>query len=200
MADFISDDAEAVSSPPTLVSSWGGGTSNVYVSYTAANSFITNGILDNTAWDDASSTERSAALMEACRDLDSRTYIYGRFNNIQCLEFPRSLTSNWWDAPAGTWDAANLSTLQTRMQADVEKANCHQALYILQKSSRSEHTDLIQAGVTSAKRKVGPIEEEYRYGSAGAGGVVPGTVRRPICKEALDYLSDWMSSRKILRG
>jgi len=184
----------------TIISSWGGGTSNCYVSYTAANSFITNSLVNYSAWTAATRAQREAALMESTRQIDARQYIYGKYYSTQLLEFPRMLSPHW-STSGGAWDPNNLSTSQTRMQKDVEQACCHQAVHLLNKNTLSSHTDLLVVGVKGMKRKVGPVEEEYKYGNpSGSRSAHAGGSKQPLCEATWQLLSDWMTSRRIYRS
>lgn len=57
----------------------GGPLSNSYLSLTAANSFIMTSIVDPSPWVNATVPIQEAALIQACRDIDSRQYIGGRY-------------------------------------------------------------------------------------------------------------------------
>ena len=197
--DVLQVDEVTLSAGPTIISSWGGGTSNSYVALTAANSFIVNCVLDHSAWDSASSDQRCAALMEAVRDIDARQYFYTKYLSTQILEFPRAIGLSWSDS-IGAWDPTNLSTTETRMQRDVEQACCHQALFLLQQQAKSAHATLRDVGVTNVKRKVGPVEEEFRYASPTEDAGRPGGGKRPLCMESLQLLSDWITSKRIYRA
>jgi len=178
----------------TLVTSWGGGTTNSYVGLTAANSFIRYSILDNSSWKTASQEQRTAAIIEASAQIDTRNYVGSRKYSTQLMEFPRSTNAAYpWNRTTAT--ASTLSDSETRMKTDVEKATCHQALYLLKNSGTNQHTELSQAGVTSARRKVGPLEEEYRYGGGSAA-----STQQLLNAHALNFLSDWMSDRRAIRG
>jgi hypothetical protein len=183
----------------TIISSWGGGTSNCYLAYTAANSWITTSIRDYSAWTNASVYEREAALLTATRDVDSQRYIYTRYYTNQLLEFPRAITAEWANANVA-WDAQNLSSYQTRMQLDVEQATCLQAVHILQQAAMSSHTDLALAGITEMRREAGPIKESYKYGAQSKSSRAPGGSRNRLCPEALQLLADWRRDPRIFRA
>lgn len=178
----------------TLVSSWGGGTSNTYIGLTAANSYIRYSITNNSAWLSASAESKTAALIEATAQIDTRNFIGKRKYVDQLLEFPREIRSSfpWNRTTAG---ASALSASELRMLYDVEKATCHQALYILQNAGGNIHAELAQAGVSSARKKVGPIEEEYKYGGGSSA-----VAQQLICPSGLMFLSDWMTDRRAVRG
>lgn len=176
----------------TLISSWGGPGSNSYPSLTEANSFITTGILDHEAWDAATQQRREAALIEATRSVDSRQYIGVRYNYDQVLEFPRQMSF------AFPWNRTNtsstvFSTTHARMEADVKKAVCEQALFLLRNGGRDFHAENRAAGITEYTETTGPVHEKVVYSGRGAnaGG---------LCQSALSYLSEWLTSRRVVRG
>ena len=197
--DVTQVDEVTLSTGTTLVSSWGGGTSNTYLGYTAANSFIVHGIVEHGAWNSASAAERAAALIEATRDIDSRQYIFTKYTSIQVLEFPRQLSGSWPDS-LGQWDATSLSYLEARMQRDVEQACAHQALFRLYKKAKSAHQLLQDAGVSRVRRKLGPIDEEFHYALSSNEVSRPGSSRNPLCPETMALLADWMTTKKVYRG
>jgi len=195
-------DETPVDGGATLVSSWSGGTSNVYVGYTHANSVITTAMVDNNAWRTADTAQRKAALIEATRDIDSRPYIYSKYNSTQRLEFPRSL-SDYSDVSNASWDANNLSTLQSRMQYDVEMACCHQAVHILKRYSNRAHREVVESGIVEVEKEIkGEMRERFKYATTKDIDDMQGSSsKNPLCKEAIQYLSDWMlSGRRVLRA
>lgn len=177
----------------TLVTSWGGGTTNCYVSLTAANSFILWSIIDSDAWKDANTEKKIAALIEASRDIDTKQYVGTKKYSDQRLEFPRSIYAAFpWDYTNNS--ATTLSEAEERMQLDVEKATCHQALWLLQNSGRNKHSEMAASGVRRMDRQVGPIRETYDYYQSA------GSAQRLLCPKSQAFLADWMVGRKVVRG
>lgn len=177
----------------TLITSWGGGTSNSYVSLTDANSFVTYSVVNNSAWADATPEQRVAAVLEASRDVDSRQYLGRRKYSVQLLEFPREIDASYpWSRT--TYQSASLSDSEARMKEDVKQATCYQALWILQQSGRNQHQEAAMAGISEVEREVGPIRERYRYRG------VSETIPRALCPAAVMKLANWMSGKRAIRG
>lgn len=179
----------------TLIESWGGVGSNVYVSLSAANSYITTAIYDSAAWTDATTAQRQAALVEATIQIDRMNFVGSRYYSDQKLEMPRALTFGRYQGfrtTAGTPD----SVLQQQMQSDVERATCYQALYVCRNSGRNVHNERIQQGITALSEGVGPVKEFVQYGgSAGKTGRAA-----VLSQDTLDLLSRWVESAKIWRA
>jgi len=196
----VIDATEYIPQTPSLISSWGGGTSNSYTSLTNANSWITNNVFEQSAWLAASDTQKSLSLAEATRQIDSRQYIYDRKYTTQSLEFPRGVTAQW--ELSGAYAVETLSELEERMQLDVERACCLQAVHLIKQQTYKEHEDMVSAGIKATQKTVGPITERYEYGNpyTNSAGSTQGTRINPLCESSLEYLRNWMTTRKIYRG
>jgi hypothetical protein len=178
----------------TLIESWGGSGSNVYISLTAAHSYITNAIYDSSAWSDATTAQREAALIEATIHVDRLTFIGRRYYPDQRLAMPRAV-DNSIRYPFTTIGTPS-SILQTQMKDDVERATCYQALYICRNAGRNIHNERIQSGISALSEAVGPIKEFVQYnGSAAKTGGGP-----ILCQDTLDLLSRWRQGRRVVRG
>jgi hypothetical protein len=177
----------------TLISSYGGITSNSYIDATQANSFIRTSTLDNDDWFELTLTQKQAALMMASRDIDSRQYIGHRYYFDQALEFPRQLRSAF---PFNRTSSTTVSqdTIQRRMQENVQKAAALQALKIARQGGRNQHLENIANGITGISESVGPIREFVQYGQVRAAGS-----SAKFDPQALALLQEWMTSRKIYR-
>lgn len=174
-----------------LISDWGAANANSYIGLTEANSFITTSIIDSTAWTSATSMAQQAALLEATRDVDSRQYIGGPYFREQNLEFPRALPT------AFPWAFTEVSSMlysveQRKMKEDVERATCVQALWLLRLNGRNIHAENQAFGIESYSETTGPITDSVRYrkGAGVVGNLAP---------EALKYLSDWLTGRRVVR-
>lgn len=183
----------------SIIASWGGYGSNCYIGLTEANSFISASVLDNSAWTSATTIQQAAALLTATSHIDGiGTYIYSRKYSDQTLEFPRGLASDWQSLVISS--DGTLSYLEQRMQSAVERATCVQALYLLQQLQQKSHYQMTEAGVREVEREVGPVRERFVYQSAADEKTIAGSKKSRLCKEAMDYLSDWLTSRRIIRG
>lgn len=178
-----------------LIDTWGGSTSNVYVGLTAAHSYITSAIYDSTAWTDATTAQREAALIEATIQIDRGHYVGSRYYSDQRLEFPRSLDYGAYRHPF-TEIGTPFSTLQAQMKNDVERACCYQALFVARNGGRNLSAERINAGIRSYSEKVGPIQEFVMYGQGQSGAAKA----QLLDHTARDILARWREGRKIYRG
>ena len=166
-----------------LVSTWGGSASNSYVAYTEAASFITTSIVDFAAWTNATTVQREAALIEATRDIDVLDFTGERYTSYQKLSFPRCFD---WNTSVSTSDLD-----QVILKEQVQKAVSHQALWILRQSGRNTHAERIATGIAAISETIGPIHESVTYA---------GRTSMRICPEAVSYLNQWLSARKVYRA
>lgn len=177
----------------TIISSWGGGTSNSYISYSAANSYATTALIDYSAWDSATVEQREAALIEASQDIDSMQYVGARYYFEQALEFPRRLRTNY---PYGTIALSGSSTdvFQTRMKRAVEEATVHQAVWRLS-GKVNDHLTNVMFGVTQQQQRVGPLMRSTQYGQGATGGTP--SLLHPKVKQ---LLAPYKLGRRVWRG
>lgn len=174
----------------TLVADWGGAESNSYIGLTAANSFIGTAIFNHVEWDAASAQRREAALMEATRDIDSYTYVGGRYYSTQMLAFPRESQSEFpWDRTSS--GSTTFSVEHHRMQVAVEQATCFQALWIMQNNGRDKHADAVSRGIKSWSESAASTSESYTYGG--------GKLDR-LCHQSMTLVGPWRTSKQIIRG
>lgn len=178
----------------TLVESWGGNGSNVYVNLTNANSYITTAIFDSSAWTSATTAQQQAALVEATIDIDRMNYIGTKYYPDQTLQFPRA----FYVSPLYPYTQIGTpnSILQTQMKNDVERACCYQALFICRNAGRNEHAERIAQGISALSEGVGPIKEFVQYGAAGKGIQKPQVLDR----SAIDLLSRWREGPRVWRA
>src|SRR6266478_5728845 len=74
---------------PTLIPTYGSMTANTYVAFAVADAFITTETLDSQPWADASSDQRTIALIQATRTIDAYNWHGERYFYRQALAFPR---------------------------------------------------------------------------------------------------------------
>lgn len=177
----------------TVIASWGGGTSNAYVSITAADSILSTTVVDYTAWTNATTAQREASVVQASRDVDARQYIGHRYYHDQNLEFPRNLTSRF------PWNYTNILTTtndpeQYRMKRRVEEATALQALFLLKNVGQQTHADIIQAGVKSWSEQVGALSTSVNYGSGAS------VAAAKLSADARVLLSDYLADRRVYRA
>jgi hypothetical protein len=176
----------------TIIASWGGSQSNAYIGLTDAASVIETTIVDYSGWSSATSIQQGAAIIAGAIDIDARNYLGSRYYYDQMMEFPRALPINY------PWNRTSTSSIiwtveMTRMRDHVERANCHQALWILRNSGRNLHAERVLQGIKSFSEKIGPLSEAVTYRDGG------GAMNR-LCPEAIALLSPWRTTRRIVRG
>lgn len=178
----------------TLVDSWGGNGSNVYVSHTAADSYITSAIYDASAWTAATTAQQQAALLEATIDIDRINFVGTRYFPDQSLAMPRAFSQGRYSAwtQIGTPDGV----LQAQMKSDVERACCHQALFICRNAGRNEHAERIQQGISAVSEGIGPVKEFTQYGAAGKGI----SKAQILDQKTLDLLARWREGPRVWRA
>ena len=176
----------------SLVETWGGSGSNVYVSYTNAASYITTKY-DYTAWTNATTVQREASLLQATDDIDYYNWIGERYYYYQSREWPRTLTvgQDDWPYRLATVVPLESSLEQARAKERIQKATCEQALYILDETKdRDEHLMRQQQGIVSISETVGPISESYTYK----------TNKQLLCMEAMKLVKRYFGQPTISRG
>lgn len=178
-----------------LDTTWGGSSSNAYISLTAADSFIQTYVFDATAWTSATTPQREAAIAEATLLIDQFQYIGGRYYSEQKLAFPRRHPnmSSW----AEDSEPITESTFQTQMQDAVERACAYQALYTCRLRGDDTHYSNQQRGIQSYTEQVGPVMESATYGGVGSRFVGPAARMQP---DAFGLLAPYRTSKKIFRA
>lgn len=182
----------------TLINSWGGNGSNAYTTLTAANSIITTTIVgDVSAWTSATTAQKEASCVQATRQIDGLQYIGSRYYWDQLLEFPRELTRRF---PYNYTDTATLAgdREQIRQQYHVEVACALQALFLLKNGGLPSNLENQAQGVQSFSEQLGPMSQSVNYGSGSAAAAR--APERVLSREALSYLADYKTSRKIYRA
>ncbi len=174
-----------------LDATWGGSDSNSYVTLDWADTCIRAEVVDIAAWTAATPRDQEAALFQATIDIDSRQYVGAREYATQKLEFPRDVLADRSAVEVAS-TSSELSTAEARMQSDVKRATCHQAVWILQNSGRNKHAELKALGIQEVTKEVGPIRETFKYRA--------GDEQPTLCPRALLLLSVWMTGRRIVRA
>lgn len=148
---------------------------NTYVTQAEASAFLAER-LGTTAWDNAVSGDRDKALVMACRMLEKHRNRYAGLAGslTQALSWPRT-----------GYDSANRYFDLTAVPDAVKRAQCEQALYLLQTASAA-NPEREQARAQGVKRvKAGDYEEEYF--AATDSGETPA-----LCTEARRLLSPYI--------
>lgn len=182
----------------TLISSWGDINANSYISLSAAHSYATTGVLNNSSWTSATTASRETALLEAAFDIDAGQFYGSRYYTEQNLEFPRQgrLDYPWGDQVVVD---TSQSDFQRRMQKDVEIAAVYQAIHRLTLSGGNANEHLINRnlGIKSINDTVGPLSKNISYGSGSAPG---GNFNQTIAPFALNVLGKYRRGRSVWRG
>ena len=180
---------------PTVIASFGGGTSNSYADLAYANTYMDTKV-NRDAWDDATPAKHGAALIEATRQIDARRWRGSRYYSFQNLEFPRTMYSEEATYPGETY-AISQSLVSTpanidwvRMESRVKDACCEQALHILDLGGSDSLSKLQRRGVRSYSESIGKISESYSFGAGYSA----------ICPEAARLLSLYKQGKTIVRS
>lgn len=177
----------------TLIASWGGtlaGGTNSYVNFTDADSFITTGVPEFGAWTNASTDQKSSALIQATMDIDSKDYIGGRYYYDQFLKFPRQLNLSFpWNRTSTS--STVFSVEHARMQEHTKRAACMQALWLLRNKGHLLHAERIAQGIETMSEEIGPMKNFIKY----AAKTPP-----KLCQESMTLLQPWMNQRRIYRA
>ena len=182
----------------TLIHSpWGGAGNNSYVGLTAADSILATATINYEAWTNATVPQREASLIAATRQIDALQYIGSRYYYDQMLEFPRELNRRF---PYNLTVSVSPSTdvEQFRQQYHVEIACALQALELLKNKGVNSDVENQARGIQSWSESLGPMSQSVNYGNSSAGSAR--SPERVLNREALSYLADWKTSRRIFRA
>ena len=178
----------------TLISSYGGPTSNSYIDVTQANSYIRSATLNPAPWNALSGAQKQAALQQATRDIDAFTYVGHRYFYDQLLKFPRQYRSTF---PFNRTSSQTLGqdVTQVRMRSNIQQATALQALKIATDGGTSEAARLQAEGITGFSKAVGPIRESVQFGKGGASK----SIRSRMDPQAFSLLQEWLTTRNVYR-
>jgi hypothetical protein len=109
----------------TIDATAGGASSNSFVTLVEAQAYM-DGRLNASAWSGASPADQNIALIEATRELNSRTWAGTRTTSTQALQWPRSWVEDP-DAPLGGVVYYNQSVIPQR----IKDATCELAFQFL---------------------------------------------------------------------
>lgn len=185
----------------TIITSWGGKTDNSYSTLSTATGIIHNQFLNTEAWDNATSNDKSKALIVATRQIEGLRWSGSKYFYDQALQFPR--TPPGVEHPIGILGSVSSAAWQTLLESDlfqarmktrVQNAVASQALNVLQDRTesprgRSRHRDLQRKGVTSWSRSMTGISESYQYKK-----------HEVLCPEAWQELHYYKGQIKLARG
>lgn len=175
----------------SVISSWGGPSSNSYVDPTFCDSFIRVRLVDPSAWTNATTLQQAAACLEATRDIDTKEYLGGRYYYNQLLKFPRQLLLGFpWNKTAA--QSTVFSVEYYRMYDQVQQATAYQALWILRQGGRNYYAEKIASGIQAMSQAVGPVKEYVQFGRVNH-------VLR-LSPEAVSKLQEWGVSRRAFRA
>jgi len=120
---------------------------NSYISVADADAYFA-GRLHSTAWTGATSPNKEAALIQAARMLNEHFFFYGHIaDEEQSLRWPRE----------DVYDADERLLADDEIPAQIEKAACEQAIYLLGLDPTRKPTLTMQGFKTAS---VGPMSVE----------------------------------------
>lgn len=169
-----------------LLNSWGGGTSNSYVTLTSANS-IAAMTMDYSFWQKQDDQLKVAALLQATRDIDSRPWKGAKLNYDQNLAFP---LTNGRPFPYNRIDSGDL-TIDEQRQAD--RVPVAQVMQAIHRMKIKDDPDLIEAsnkGVQNISGSGGNASNNVSL--TGTGNILHNEVR--------GVLAEWLGMPKLTRG
>lgn len=175
----------------TLIASWGGPDSNSYLSLTDANSLIPSNIFEYSAWTDATSAQKEAALAIATTQIDAYGFVGARYYWDQRLQFPRTLRESF---PWNNTVTASLTEdpVYRRMRENVQLATAVQAVFIAKSGGKNIHVENVQLGLRRFRETTGPVTDEYEYKDRVSLG--------PLDPDAMRLLSEWIEQKRAARG
>jgi len=174
-----------------LIATWGGNDANAYDTLANVDAFIATSIFSKSEWTELTSSQKTAAILEATRDIDSLRYVGTRYFIEQSLLFPRRIEGPGYPGSRINHSITEWSETHKRMERDVKAALAYQALHIVRLGGRNLHAENQSQGIKSYSETIGPISESYSYGNASAKRVGP---------DALAKLEPWRESKRVLRG
>lgn len=184
----------------TVISSWGGGTSNSYIDYTDAVVYLESKLY-TAPWTAVGSLVCEKALVEATRRIDAINWRGDRYFTFQKLAFPRAITALYPDLGAmteGVWSQlAAQNDEYTRMYNNVRDATVEEAVYLLdnmQVDARGRATPFAERismlGVGSFNDGAGGVSEGYYFAKSPYG----------LSREAYMLLKEWFGAVSVKRG
>lgn len=173
----------------TVVSSYGGGTSNSYIAVTDA-ATIKDEFMNASDYTDASTTIQGQALIRATRMIDAKVWKGCAYYYDQNLQFPRSLKgeSNFEELSADVIG----STEFEHQKKQVKWATVAQAIYLLRvNTDLTKRQDLKSQGISNFS--LGQFSESY--------GDTQGGIRKAnvLCEDTLGFLIDYKGMAKLYR-
>lgn len=181
-----------------IVCSYGGLEDNSYIATAAANTLIPRLAIYYDEWAFAAADPRrqEAALAAATRDIDSLNWAGSRYYPQQALEFPRVPegysfpVSQYGEGPdASFYETISIDDYFARQRRAVERAVCHQALYLLRLGGERAHRESQHEGLAG-------ISKSHRFGDSAS-------YREPsfiLCPEASDALRAYKGYTRVVRG
>ena len=177
-----------------LDATYGGRTADAYLSLEDASAWIRENILRPAPWVNAGDPDRTIALREAARLIDSASRWKGEpYFYFQLRAFPRVEGAPATGSRAEP-DATFLNLLETneflrQQKINVRAAACEQAVYVLGQGGEDASRDEQFQGIRSVSRGH-RMSESFGY---------DGT-HLVICPRAWNYLAPYAGGARLLRG
>lgn len=182
----------------TLIDTWGGSTSNTYISLEDADLLITMELLDSEPWASAAESQRRAALASATRNIDSYNWVGEKYFFQQLLQFPRTPQgADFFYGPYGRAesDAQTLSLMNQdeylrKQRIRVRRACAIQANYLLRTKGRNLDRETQFIGATSRSSSHSGVSIAHHYAHPS----------HRLCPEAMDELRYYLGKARLVRG
>jgi len=177
----------------TIVSTFGSSQANAYCSLTEAHSIVSTRALDATAWTDASTTARVAAVLRATADIDAVPWLGAPSRDPdaeQALAFPRTAVGLPTRINVLPEDGAG-----ERERESLARACALHALWVLGDDDRDTHRRHAAAGVKQYAYKLDSLSETVSYDAPASAGDFAG-----LAPDAQTVLADFPRARRLARA
>ena len=177
----------------TIVSTFGSSEANAYCSLTEAHSIVSARALDASAWTDASTATRIAAVLRATGDIDAVPWLGAPSRDPdteQALAFPRTIVG----LPARI-NALSEDTAFERERESLARACALHALWVLGDGDRDTHRRHTAAGVKQYAYKLDSLSETVSYDAPASAGDFAG-----LAPDAQTALADFPRARRLARA
>jgi hypothetical protein len=181
----------------TLVTTWGGETSNSYNDLSSVSVYIEENFIDDEVWIDLTEEQRRKIILRSTRDIDNTLLYSGRRREAkQRLQFPRVFDIEIFPFIHTDPSVQDDDIIERDMKRRVQDALAEQCYFIAKAFSQGigdEHRERQALGITSISESIGPISESVSY--AGGGGS-----SMKLSPNAYDLIKHYVASPRLVRG
>ena len=165
-------------------------TTRAYVSDTDADDYFIH-TFNHTAWFALTTGQKTIALQEATRWLETLCWQGEKCNAAQPLQWPRKL------AAAGCCGAADCTTIPPQMV----EATCELALQLHQNQGAMITAPATgQAGLFTKRQKLGDLEVEFDQFAPGTAGAAAAPSTKPLVLQKFPWIRDLLQCYMVGRS